>query len=143
MSSVDSLVTGLGTAVAVLIGVWSMLVLAPVAVDRSPSPPRSWAKTMAAHTHVALLVLPMNVQSSSACSSMISKSRNIRWLKRFAAVETRSSHRAMVWRAWPVTRAVAEILTPSTRRLATWSHCIAGVRVSRPHFNALCGRMKL
>ena len=36
---------------------------------------------MAAHNHVALLLLPMNVQSSSACSSMISKSRNIRWLK--------------------------------------------------------------
>ena len=41
--------------------------------------------SMAAHHHVALLLLPMNVQSSSACSSMISKSRNIRWLKRFAA----------------------------------------------------------
>ena len=50
---------------------------------------------------------------------MISKSRNIRWLKRFAAVETRSSHRAMIWREWPVTRAVADMLTPSTRRLAT------------------------
>ena len=75
--------------------------------------------SMAAHTHVALLLLPMNVQSSSACNSMIPKSRNIRWLTRFAAVETRSSHRTMVWRAWPVTRAVAEMLTPSTRRLAT------------------------
>ena len=30
-----------------------------------------------------------------------------------------SSHRAMVWRAWPVTRTVADMLTPSTRRLAT------------------------
>ena len=76
--------------------------------------------SMAAHNHVALLLLPMNVQSSSACSSMISQSRNIRWLKRFAAVEARSSHRAMVLRAWPVTRAVADMLTPSTRRLATW-----------------------
>ena len=28
----------------------------------------------------------------------------------------------MVWREWPVTRAVAEMLTPSTRRLATWSN---------------------
>ena len=78
--------------------------------------------SMAAHNHVALLLVPMNVQSSSACSSMISKSRNIRWLKRFAAVEARSSHRAMVLRAWPVPRAVAEMLTPSTHRLATWSH---------------------
>ena len=77
--------------------------------------------SMAVHNQVALLLLPMNVQRSSACSSMISTSRNIRWLKRFAAVEARSSHRAMVWRAWPVTRAVAEMLTPSTRRLATWS----------------------
>ena len=51
---------------------------------------------------------------------MIAKSRNIRWLKRFGAVEARSSHRAMVLREWPVTRAVAEMLTPSTRRLATW-----------------------
>jgi hypothetical protein len=64
----------------------------------------------------------MNVQSSSACSSLISKSRNIRWLKRLAAVEARSSHRAMVLREWPVTRAVAEMLTPSTRKRATWSN---------------------
>ena len=28
----------------------------------------------------------------------------------------------MVWREWPVTRAVADMLTPSTRRLATWSN---------------------
>ena len=28
----------------------------------------------------------------------------------------------MVLRAWPVTRAVAEMLTPSTRKLATWSN---------------------
>ena len=46
---------------------------------------------MAAHNHGALLLLPMNVQSSSAGSSMISKSRNSRWLTRFAAVEARSS----------------------------------------------------
>ena len=78
--------------------------------------------------YVALLLLPMNVQSASACSSMISKSRTIRWLTRFAAVEARSSHRAMVWRAWPVTRAVAELLTPSTRRLATWSHSLRAQR---------------
>ena len=70
---------------------------------------------LAAHNPVALLLVPMNVQRSSAGSSMIAKSRNIRWLTRFAAVEARSSHRAMVWRAWPVTRAVAEMLTPSTR----------------------------
>ena len=88
--------------------------------------------SMAANNHVALLLLPMNVQSSSACNSMISKSRNIRWLKRFAAVEARSSHRAMVWRAWPVTRAVAEMLTPSTRRLATWSHALRAQR--RPRY---------
>ena len=35
------------------------------------------------------------------------------------AVEARSSQRAIVLREWPVTRAVAEILMPSTRRLAT------------------------
>ena len=28
----------------------------------------------------------------------------------------------MVLREWPVTRAVAEMLTPSTRKLATWSN---------------------
>ena len=28
----------------------------------------------------------------------------------------------MVLREWPVTRAVEEMLTPSTRRLATWSN---------------------
>ena len=78
--------------------------------------------SMVANSHVALRLLPMNVQSSSACSSMMSKSRNIHWLKRLAAVEARSSHRAMVLREWPVTRAVAEMLTPSTRRLATWSN---------------------
>ena len=83
---------------------------------------------MAAHNQVALLLVPMNVQRASACSSMIAKSRNIRWLKRFAAVEARSSHRAMVWREWPVTRAVAEMLTPSTRRLATWSHSLRAQR---------------
>ena len=93
---------------------------------------------MAAHNHVALLLVPMNVQSSSACSSMISKSRNIRWLKRFAAVEARSSHRAMVLREWPVTRAVAEMLTPSTRRLATWSHSLRAQR--RPLYAVpVCG----
>ena len=84
--------------------------------------------SMAAHNHVALLLVPMTVQSSSAGSSMISKSRNIRWLTRFAAGEARSSHRAMVWRAWPVTRAVAEMLTPSTRRLATWSNALRAQR---------------
>ena len=83
---------------------------------------------MAAHNPVARLLVPMNVQRSSAGSSMLSKSRNIRWLRRFAAVEARSSHRAMVWRAWPVTRAVAELLTPSTRRLATWSHSLRAQR---------------
>ena len=78
--------------------------------------------SLAAHNHVGLLLVPMTVQRSSAGSSMISKSRNIRWLTRFAAVEARSSHRAMVWREGSVTRAVAARLTPSTRRLATWSH---------------------
>ena len=59
--------------------------------------------SMAAHNHVALLLLPMNVQSASACSSMISTSRNIRWVKRFAAVEAlQPSDRAMFLRAWPV-----------------------------------------
>ena len=52
--------------------------------------------SMAAHNHVALLLVPMNVQSSSACSSMISKSRNIRWLKRFAAVEARLSGASVI-----------------------------------------------
>ena len=36
--------------------------------------------SLAAHNHVALLLLPMNVQRASACSAMISTSRNIRWL---------------------------------------------------------------
>ena len=44
---------------------------------------------MAAHNHVALLLLPMNVQRASACSAMLSQSRNSRWLKRFAAVGCR------------------------------------------------------
>ena len=78
--------------------------------------------SMVANSQKVWLLLPMNVQSSSACSSMSSKSRTIRSLKRSAAVEARSSHRAIVLREWPVTRAVAEILTPSTRRLATWSN---------------------
>ena len=84
--------------------------------------------SIAAHNHAARLLVPMNVQSSSACSAMLAKSRNIRWLTRFAAVEARSSHRAMAWRAWPVTRAVAALLTPSTRRLATWSHALRAPR---------------
>ena len=77
---------------------------------------------MVANSQTVVLLLPMNVQSSSACSSMRSKSRNIRSLKCFAAVEARSNQRATVLREWPVTRAVAEMLTPSTRRLATWSN---------------------
>ena len=71
---------------------------------------------------MGLPLLPMNVQRSSACSSRMSNSHNLRWLMRLAAVEARSSHRAMVLRERPVTRAVAEMLTPSTRRLATWSN---------------------
>ena len=78
--------------------------------------------SMVANSHMVLLLLPMNVQSSSACNSRMSKSRNIRWLKRAAAVEARSSHRAIVLRERPVTRAVAEMLTPSTRRPTTWSN---------------------
>ena len=34
----------------------------------------------------------------------------------------------MVLREWPVTRAVAEMLTPSTRRLATWSNSLRAQR---------------
>ncbi len=79
---------------------------------------------MVAKSHIVALLLPMNVQSSSACSSRMSKSRNLHWLKRLAAVEARSSHRAMVLRERPVTRAVAEMLTPSTRRPATWSNSL-------------------
>ena len=52
----------------------------------------------------------------------MSKSRSIRCLKRAAAVAPRSSHRAIVVRERPITRAVAEMLTPSTRKLATWSN---------------------
>ena len=77
---------------------------------------------MVAKSHVGLRLLPMNVYSSSACSSRTSKSRNLCRLKRAAALEARSSHRAIVLRERPVTRAVAEMLTPSTRRLATWSN---------------------
>ena len=40
----------------------------------------------------------------------------------------RTDRRAMVWRAWPVTRAVADMLTPSTRRLATWSNSLRAQR---------------
>ena len=79
---------------------------------------------MVANSHTVLRLRPMNVQRSSACSSRISKPRNIRWWKRVAAVEARSSHRAMVLRERPVTRAVAEMLLPSTRRLATWSNSL-------------------
>ena len=75
--------------------------------------------SMVANSHTVLRLRPMNVQRSSAGSSRISKPRNIRWLKRVAAVEARSSHRAMVLRERPVTRAVAAMLMPSTRRLAT------------------------
>ena len=77
---------------------------------------------MVANSQTVLLLLPMKVQSSSACSSMRSKSRTILSLKRLAAVEARSSQRATVLREWPVTRAVAEMLTPSTRKLATFSN---------------------
>ena len=50
------------------------------------------------NSHTVLRVRPMNVQRASAGSSRISKPRNSRWLKRVAAVEARSSHRAMVLR---------------------------------------------
>ena len=78
---------------------------------------------MVANSQTVLLLLSMKVQSSSACSSIWrSKSRTILSLKRLAAVEARSSQRATVLREWPVTRAVAEMLTPSTRKLATFSN---------------------
>ena len=77
---------------------------------------------MVANSQTVLFLLPANVQSSSACSSMRSKPRNILSLKRVAAVEARSSQRATVLRECPVTLAVAERLTPSTRRLATCSN---------------------
>ena len=77
---------------------------------------------MVVNSQTVVFLLPTNVQSSSACSSMRSKSRTIRSLKCLAAVEARSSQRATVLREWPVTRAVAEMLTPSTRKLATWSN---------------------
>ena len=47
----------------------------------------------------------------------------MRRLKRSATAEARSSQRATVLRG-PVRRAVAEMLTPSTRRLATWSNSL-------------------
>ena len=78
----------------------------------------------------------MNVHSSSACSSRMSKSRNIRWLKRLAAVEARSSHRAMVLREWPETRAGrrdAHALDSQARDLAEFPSSAAktAVRCSR------------
>ena len=76
----------------------------------------------------ALMSPIVNVQSSSAWSSMTLTSRNIRWLKRSASVEARSSHRAMVLRERPVTQAVADMLTPSTRRHATWSNSLRAQR---------------
>ncbi len=48
----------------------------------------------------------------------------ISWLKRSAAIDARSSQRATVLRERPVRRAVAEMLTPSTRRPATWSNSL-------------------
>ena len=45
--------------------------------------------SMVAKSQKIWLLLPMKVQSSSAFSSMRSKSRNIPSLKRFAAVEAR------------------------------------------------------
>ena len=95
--------------------------------------------SMAAHNQVALLLLPMNVQSSSAYSSMIAKSRNIRWLKRFAAVEARSSHRAMVWRAWPVTpggRRHAHTLDAQARDLVAFPTSAAKAAVRCPRVRA-------
>ena len=77
---------------------------------------------MAANSQTVVFLLPTNVQSSSACSSMRSKPRNILSLKRLAAAEARSSQRATVLREYPVTLAVAERLRPSTRRLATCSN---------------------
>ena len=55
----------------------------------------------------------------------------MRRLKRAAAREARASHRATVLRERPVTRAVAEMLTPSTRRLATWSNSLRPQRSPR------------
>ncbi len=56
----------------------------------------------------------------------------MRRLKCSAAVDARSSQRATVLREWPVRRAVAETLTPSTRRLATWSNSLRVQR--RPEY---------
>ena len=49
-------------------------------------------------TQAALVFAAMKVHSSSACSSLISKSRNCSSLKRFAAPAARSSHRVIVLR---------------------------------------------
>ena len=46
----------------------------------------------------------------------------MRRLKSSAAIDARSSQRATVLRERPVRRAVAEMLTPSTRMPATWSN---------------------
>ena len=63
---------------------------------------------------------------------MISKSRSICRLNRSAAVEARSSQRAIVLRECLVTR-VAEMLMPSTRKLATWSNSFRVQR--RPQYS--------
>jgi len=60
--------------------------------------------SIVANSQTVVFLLPTNVQNSSACSSMKSKSCNIRSLKRVAALEARSSQRATVLREWPVTR---------------------------------------
>ena len=61
---------------------------------------------------------------SAGANTPISKSRNMCRLKRSAAIDARSSQRATVLRERPVRRAVAEMLTPSTRRSATWSNSL-------------------
>ena len=72
---------------------------------------------MVAKSHVGLRLLPMNVYNSSAWSSRTSKSRNTCWLKRAAALEARSSHRATVLRERRVTR--------------LWASSVVGRRSSR------------
>ncbi len=77
--------------------------------------------SIVAKTHVVRVLPSTNVRISSAWSSVSSKPRSLSPLNRRAAREARSYQRATVFQGTPITRGIADLLTPSTDSAATVS----------------------
>jgi len=74
-----------------------------------------------AKIHVGRSLPCVKVRISSACSSVRTYLLNLRSLNRSATAAALSSHRATVFHESPLSRAMADLLTPSTDRCTTSS----------------------